>query len=243
MKKQTFPAHLNASADKPDSSDTESAFLFLLVDGLSMMSLSSAVEPLRSANRLMNKTLYSWTLASLDGKPVHASNGIELQAQKLDDVMARAQYIFVCGGLRLDPTLEPEYLRALRRAARTGAVIGSLSTGSYLLARAGLLEGYQCTIHWENLSAFTEEFRGLMCSGKIYEIDRDRMTCSGGIAAMDMMLQLISEQHGPELAVMVELVGPTSSTMNAFATATTNNAVGATRITKACRAAFGARLN
>jgi transcriptional regulator GlxA family with amidase domain len=91
-----------------------------------MMSLSSAIEPLRSANRLMNKALYSWTLASLDGNPVHASNGIELQAQKLDDVMARAQYIFVCGGLRLDPTLEPEYLRALRRAACARRPAGGL---------------------------------------------------------------------------------------------------------------------
>ncbi|WP_449492736.1 GlxA family transcriptional regulator [Caballeronia sp. M23-90] len=210
MNKQPFHTHSDAIIDKPASQDArpetaeaESAFVFLLVDGLSMMSLSSAIEPLRSANRLVNRALYGWTLASLDGNPVYASNGIELQARKLDDVMTTAQYIFVCGGLRLDPALEPAYLRALRRAARTGAVIGSLSTGSYLLARAGLLEGYQCTIHWENLSAFTEEFRGLMCSGKIYEIDRDRMTCSGGIAAMDMMLQLISEQHGPELAVRV----------------------------------------
>jgi transcriptional regulator GlxA family with amidase domain len=210
MKNQISPKRSYTFADRTSSQDAEikeadagSSFLFLLVDGLSMMSLSSAIEPLRSANRLMNKTLYSWTLASLDGNPVCASNGIELQAQKLDDVMTSVQYIFVCGGLRLDPTLEPEYLRALRRAAHTGAVIGSLSTGSHLLARAGLLEGYHCTIHWENFSAFTEEFRGLLCSGKIYEIDRDRMTCSGGIAAMDMMLQLIAEQHGPDLAVRV----------------------------------------
>ena len=175
-------------------------FVFLLVEGLSMMSLSSAIEPLRSANRLAAQPLYAWDMASLDGTPVQASNGIELKARPLAEAMLQADYLFVCGGLRLDPDLEPRYLRALRTAARSKAVIGSLSTGSYLLARAGLLDGYQCTIHWENLPAFTEEFRDLLCSGKIYEIDRNRMTCSGGIAAMDMMLHLIADAHGADLA-------------------------------------------
>ncbi|MDR5806028.1 GlxA family transcriptional regulator [Caballeronia sp. LZ001] len=178
-------------------------FVFLLADGLSMMSLSSAIEPLRSANRLAGETLYAWTLASLDGEPAPASNGIALAARKFDDVLAGADYVFVCGGLRLAPALEPAFVAALRRAARTGAVIGSLSTGTYLLALAGLLDGYQCTIHWENLPAFTEAFPDLLCSSKLYEIDRDRMTCSGGIASMDLMLHLIKMQHGSDLAVRV----------------------------------------
>lgn len=172
--------------------------VFLLVEGLSMMSLSSAIEPLRSANRLTGLPLYRWTLASLDGNAVFASNGIELQATKLDDLIDTADYLFVCGGLRLDPRREPAYLSALRRAARTRAVIGSLSTGSYLLAQAGLLDGFRCTIHWENLPAFTEAFPHLACSGTLYEIDGKRMTCSGGIAAMDMMLHLIAERVGAD---------------------------------------------
>ena len=178
-------------------------FVFLLVEGLSMMSLSSAIEPLRSANRLAEQTLYAWQLASLDGEPVEASNGIALPAQKIDTLLGNADYVFVCGGLRLDPASEPPYLQALRQAARHAPVIGALSTGTYLLARAGLLDGYRCTIHWENLPAFVEEFRDLACSGTRYEIDRDRMTCSGGVAAMDMMLHLIASQHGAELAARV----------------------------------------
>jgi transcriptional regulator GlxA family with amidase domain len=178
-------------------------FVFLLVEGLSMMSLSSAIEPLRSANRLAEKTFYTWQLASLDGDAVEASNGIALPAQKLETALLDADYLFVCGGLRLDPAAEPPYLAALRHAARHAGVIGALSTGTYLLARAGLLDGYRCTIHWENLPAFVEEFRSLSCSGKLFEIDRDRMTCSGGTAAMDLMLHLIASEHGDELAARV----------------------------------------
>jgi len=175
-------------------------FVFLLVPGLSMMSLSSAVEPLRSLNRLVQREAYRWRLASLDGGPVAASNGIPLPTIPAEEALEGADYVFVCGGLRIREADEKRYLAVLRRAARRRVAVGSLSTGSYLLARAGLLSGYRCTIHWENRSAFQEDFPDLDCTNKIYEIDRDRLTCSGGTAAMDLMLHLIADRHGADLA-------------------------------------------
>ncbi|MBV8838071.1 MAG: GlxA family transcriptional regulator [Alphaproteobacteria bacterium] len=182
------------------SNDTPEVFVFLLVPGLSMMSLASALEPLRSLNRLAGRDVYQWRLASLDGAPVAASNGIPLPAAALSEALDGAHYVFVCGGLRIGRADERRYLAVLRDAARRGLRIGSLSTGTYLLARAGLLSGYRCTIHWENRPAFQEDFPGLDCTNKIYEIDRDRLTCSGGTAAMDLMLHLIADRYGPELA-------------------------------------------
>jgi transcriptional regulator GlxA family with amidase domain len=175
-------------------------FVFLLVRGLSMMSLSSAIEPLRSLNRLVRHEAYRWILASLDGVPVEASNGIAFPTMVADDALDIADFVFVCGGLRINDADEKRYLSVLRQAARRRIPVGSLSTGSYLLARAGLLTGYRCTIHWENRSAFQEDFPDLDCTNKIYEIDRDRLTCSGGTAAMDMMLHLIGDRHGADLA-------------------------------------------
>jgi transcriptional regulator GlxA family with amidase domain len=175
-------------------------FVFLLVPELSMMSLASAIEPLRSLNRLVGREAYAWRLASLDGSPVSASNGVVFSAQHSDEALARAHYLFVCGGPRIQSPDERRYLAVLRQAARRGIAVGSLSTGTYLLARAGLLDGYRCTIHWENRPAFEEAFPELRCTSKIYEIDRDRLTCSGGTAAMDMMLHLIADRHGADLA-------------------------------------------
>src|SRR5690242_9036574 len=175
-------------------------FTFLLVPGLSMMSLASAIEPLRSLNRLIGREAYQWRLASLDGKPLAASNGIPLPALKPDAALKAAHYLFACGGLRIKSTDERKYLAILREAARRRIAVGSLSTGTYLLARAGLLDGYRCTIHWESRAAFKEDFPDLNCTSKIYEIDRDRLTCSGGTAAMDMMLHIIADQHGADLA-------------------------------------------
>ena len=180
--------------------DSPEVFVFLLVPGLSMMSLVSAIEPLRSLNRLRRKEAYQWRLASLDGKQVEASNGIRLSTIQYAEALAGAHRLFVCGSVHIPEADEKRYLTILRQAARRGIGVGSLSTGTYLLARAGLLAGYRCTIHWENLSIFRETFPKLDCTNKIYEIDRDRLTCSGGTAAMDMMLYLITDRHGAELA-------------------------------------------
>lgn len=180
--------------------DSPEVFVFLLVPGLSLMSLASAIEPLRSLNRLSGRESYQWRLASLDGLAVAASNGIPLPALSHAEALKGARYLFACGGLRIREAAEKRYLAILREAARRGIRIGSLSTGTYLLARAGLLAGYRCTIHWENRSAFKEDFPDVTCTNKIYEIDRDRLTCSGGTAAMDMMLHLIADRHGAELA-------------------------------------------
>jgi transcriptional regulator GlxA family with amidase domain len=173
---------------------------FLRVEGVAMMSLASAIEPLRSLNRLINRPAWRWRLASLDGKPVMISNGIPFSTEKAEDVLAETDMLFVCGGVRIHSIDERRYLALLRKAERRGIILGALSTGPHLLARAGLLDGYRCTIHWENRPAFQEQFPHIHCTDRLYELDRDRFTCSGGTAALDMMLHLIAGRHGGSFA-------------------------------------------
>ena len=175
-------------------------YVFLLLEGLSMMSLASAIEPLRSCNRLIGHEAYRWVLATMGGGPVLASNGIPLGTVPLGPALEGAETIFVCGGLRVRPPDERRHLAALRTAARRGVALGALSTGTWLLAKAGLLAGYRCTIHWENRPAFVEAFPDLNCTDRLFEVDRNRLTCSGGTAAMDLVLRLIADRHGPDLA-------------------------------------------
>ena len=176
---------------------------FVLVPRFSMIAFTGAVETLRLANRAAGKQLYEWKLWSVDGKPVTASNGIVLhpagpidQAQELDAVV-------VCAGIDVQLFDDKRLASWLRAMDRKGADIGALCTGSHILARAGLLDGYHCTIHWENLAGFAEDFPDLEVTPELFEIDRNRFTCSGGTAAIDMMLNVISLQHGYELAAQV----------------------------------------
>lgn len=173
---------------------------FLLIPNFSMMAFASAVEPLRSANRLSERALYTWRILSRDGGPVAASNGIEVVAAGSAARVDRAQVVIVVAGLDVQVYEDDRDFAFLRRMARQGATMGALCTGSHVLARAGLLANRRCTIHWENLGGFVEEFPDIEVSSDIYEIDRDRFTCSGGTAALDMMLHLIGRQHGQTLA-------------------------------------------
>lgn len=185
---------IRASAKRGEAARTRN-FVFLLVPGFSMMALAAALEPLRALNRLARCQAYDWRLASLQGEAVETSSGIPLPALNFEDSLHVADYLIVVAGFirKMD---ELRYLGAIRHGASRGIAIGSLSTGTRLLARAGILSGYRCTIHWENLYAFRDSFPELECTNKLYEIDRDRLTSSGGTAALDMMLHLIVEHHG-----------------------------------------------
>jgi transcriptional regulator GlxA family with amidase domain len=142
-------------------------------------------------------------LFSVDGRPVTASNGISLTPEGDLEKAAVLPVVIVCSGVEVQKNTNKAVISWLRRVARKGAEVGALCTGSHILARAGLLEGYRCTIHWENLAAFVEDFPEIEVTSELFEIDRNRFTCAGGTAAIDMMLNVISLQHGHELAASV----------------------------------------
>jgi transcriptional regulator GlxA family with amidase domain len=178
-------------------------FGFFVVPRFAMMAFTSAVEPLRAANLLSGKTLYDWQVISRDGKPIPSSNHIALVADRSIEDAGRFDNIVVCSGLDAHLFNDKAVFAWLRRAGREGARIGALSDGSHILARAGLLQGYRCTIHWSCLAGFTETFPDIDVTSELYQIDRNRFTCSGGTAALDMMLHMIEVDHGRELAVAV----------------------------------------
>lgn len=175
-------------------------FGFLLAPRFSMMSLSSAIEPIRVANRLLGRSAFEWRTCSTDAKSVSASNDLVIEAEAVAKVVEEVDALVLCAGTRLDTAAEAPIIRAVRAAARRKRGIGGLSTATHILARAGVLAGYRCTIHWENLPALREEFPKLDVTEAIYEIDRDRLTSSGGTTALDMMLQIIMLRHGPDIA-------------------------------------------
>jgi transcriptional regulator GlxA family with amidase domain len=176
---------------------------FLLLPHFSMMAFTSSVEPLRAANRLSGRALYSWHIASIDGKPVRASNGIALVPDGSFHDDLDAQTLFVCAGVRAERFNNPSVFSRLRDLSRRGMALGGVCTGSLALARAGLLGGYRCTIHWENMEGFVEDFPDLQITATLFEIDRDRYTCSGGTAPLDMMIHAISRDFSDNLAIGV----------------------------------------
>ena len=180
-----------------------SRYAFLTLPNYSLIAVSNAVEPLRMANRLAQEAAFEWSIVSLDGEPATSSNGLRLVPTVALEQIGRVDILFVCGGVDVRAAVAPRLLTALRRLAEHGTALGALCTGGYALARAGLLDRYRATIHWENLSALREEFPRVLINDQLFTIDRDRYTCSGGVAPLDLMLHLIEERLGAEIARLV----------------------------------------
>lgn len=178
-------------------------YVFLLIPGLPALSLAAAVEPLLCANRLLGYEAYSWVFASLDAQQVRLTQGISVDTVDPTIAADGADYFFVCSRTDLPHRARGRYLAVLRSIARQGIGLGALTNGSFLLAHTGLLNGYRCTLHWESFHQFRDEFPLLECTRNLFEIDRNRATCGGGVAATDMMLALIAERHDPSISLRI----------------------------------------
>lgn len=176
---------------------------FLLVPNFSMIAFSSAIEALRIANRMSNRMLFEWVLASPTGKAVQASNGVVVTVDSSSEALENCRIVFACSGIDIKQQATQEILHSIRKLERGGVVIGAICTGTYLMAASGLLDDKRCTIHWENITALTEEFPCLDITNELFEIDGSRITCAGGTAALDMMLYLIAQTHGHHLATQI----------------------------------------
>ena len=178
-------------------------FVFLLTPQFSMIAFAAAIEPLRIANRMARRQLYGWRTGSASGGQVPASNGCNVSVDGALEDVPRDASIVVCAGLELRDAASKPVLTWLRKQSRRGVGMGAVCTGAHILAKAGLLDGKRCTIHWENQAAFAEEFPEAELCNLLYVTDDGIFTCAGGTAAADMMLHLIAEDHGPDLSSLV----------------------------------------
>jgi len=181
-------------------------FAFFLVNDFTLISMSSAIEPLRMANRICKREVYRWKVLSESGSPVSASDGLSVNVDAgIDDANALlgVDVLVVCGGLDVEKNTTAAAIKWLRSVAKGKIGFGATCTGSHVLAQAGLLDGYRCSVHWENIGAMADRFPKVHVSRSVYTIDRNRYTCSGGTSPVDMMLHIIERQCGFEVSIGV----------------------------------------
>jgi transcriptional regulator GlxA family with amidase domain len=178
-------------------------FVFVLLDQFTMHCMASAVDALRVANRMSGRPLYEWVLAGEGGESATCSAGITFRLDCDLEETRREDVLLLCGGKDVQEATSKRLLNWLRREARRGPVVGGLCTAGYTLARAGLLEGKRATIHWENQDSFAEEFPEVTLTKSVFVIDGPRITTAGGTASIDLMLKIIADDHGEDLANLV----------------------------------------
>ena len=175
-------------------------FVFVLLPNFTLLSFASALECLRISNRMSNQLLYDWEILGENGEAITCSAGIEFQVDRDLIELNRDDTIMLCGGANVRAATTKRLLSWLRRESRRGLSIAGLCTAAFSLAKAGLLDGKRATIHWENQDSFAEEFENVELTKSVFVIEGNRMTTAGGTSSIDLMLKLIANDHGEDLA-------------------------------------------
>ena len=174
----------------------------LLFDAFSNHCLANTVEPLRAANTFLRSDHYRWRILTLDGASVKSSSGLRIAPDGgLKDGTGSTLIVMPSYGFR--DLAGWRVVGPIKAAARRYETLAGFDTGSWLLAAAGLLDGHKATIHWEEFTSFAEAFPQVEACRERYVIDKARVTCSGAMAAFDLIMHVIGKTHGPLLAMEV----------------------------------------
>ncbi|MBN9886437.1 GlxA family transcriptional regulator [Salipiger abyssi] len=175
-------------------------FVFVLLPDFTLLSFAAALEALRIANRMAGAQVYDWMLTGDGGGMMRCSAGTEFKLDGDLPELTRDDVVLVCGGINVAGATTKRLMNWLRREARRGLMMGGLCTASWTLAQAGLLDGKRATIHWENQDSFEEEFTEVTLTKSVFVVDGNRLSTAGGTASIDLMLKLIADDHGEEVA-------------------------------------------
>ena len=175
-------------------------FVFVLIENFTLLSFSSALDALRIANRMSGKKLYDWIFIGENEEFVSCSAGTQFKLDNCLIELHRDDTILLCGGTSIQEATTRKLVGWLRREARRGLIIGGLCTAAYPMAKAGLLDEKKATIHWENQDSFAEEFLEVELTKTVFVCDGNRYTTAGGTSSIDLLLKIIADEHGEELA-------------------------------------------
>ena len=175
-------------------------FVFVLIENFTLLSFSSALDALRIANRMSGKKLYDWIFIGENEEFVSCSAGTQFKLDNCLIELHRDDTILLCGGTSIQESTTRKLVGWLRREARRGLIVGGLCTAAYPMAKAGLLDEKKATIHWENQDSFAEEFLEVELTKTVFVCDGNRYTTAGGTSSIDLLLKIIADEHGEELA-------------------------------------------
>lgn len=196
----THSGPLNTTHARPVQRAPQRRFVLLLLGSFSPLDLASAISALEAANARLGGAPYGWRILSESGEMLRAANGIAVAPDGGLDPAARDDTVIVLGGDKPEQDCTPAVLSWLRGATRQGCAIAGVSGGTWALARAGLLNGVRVTTHWSLRSALAERWPDLEIDQGLFHIDGSRITCAGGAATLDLMVQLIAQDHGASVA-------------------------------------------
>ncbi|QPC42885.1 GlxA family transcriptional regulator [Kaustia mangrovi] len=182
------------------------AVTFLVCSGLSVMCVASALDPIRAANRIAGRQVFSWRIVSLDGEPAMTTCGLPIAVDGAFDPTAPSDIFAIIAGFGADVLTESTVLAGIRKAAASARMAGGIEAGTWILARTGLLDGHAATTHWEDFEEFATTFPEIRFRPDRYVVDGNFFTAGGASPTFDLMLHLIRTRLGIATALDVSSV-------------------------------------
>ncbi|MGD2171184.1 MAG: GlxA family transcriptional regulator [Gammaproteobacteria bacterium] len=189
-----------------DPSQEKLRVTLLVLPESSMMSLASALDPMRAANRIADRRLFEWRIATLNGKSARLTCDLVIEPDTALDANLRGDVLIVIASFNQQHHAGPAHLKLLKRLARNFSIVGGIEAGSWILARSGLLQGKSATTHWEDLEEFATCYPALDVKPDRFVIDGRVFTTGGASPTFDFMLYLIRRRFGYPLAMEVSSV-------------------------------------
>jgi len=196
-------------------SDDPLQVTLLVLPESSMMSLASVLDTMRAANRVAGRDLFKWSIATLSGKPARLTSDILIEPDVVLDMQSCGDALIIIASFNHQHHAGPAHLRLIKRLARNFTAVGGIETGSWILARSGLLERRSATTHREDLEEFATYFPNTDLKPDRFVIDGNLFTTGGASPTFDFMLYLIRVRYGYPLAMEVSSVFIYDSWQNA----------------------------
>lgn len=176
---------------------------FVLLPRFSLLALAGALDALAAANEVLEQPAYAPLTIGLDGAPVRAACGTVVTPAASLAAAPALDAAFVVGDLPYPDAVRDGHaaLHAwLRTLAAGGRLLGGIGSGAAVLAQAGVLGGHRATLHWALGPQLAGQHAEVVVSSNVYEIDRGRLSCSGGTASLDLLIAWLGQRHGERVA-------------------------------------------
>ncbi|KPF42478.1 GlxA family transcriptional regulator [Rhizobium sp. AAP43] len=178
-------------------------FDLLILPQTNLILLASVIEPLRAANRIAGRTLYTWQTYSPTGAAIETTSGVPIAVSGPFRPGRETDPLFVVASYEWRRSLTSQLKMLLSQTARHRDFVAGIESGSWLLAEASLLDRVQATVHWEDFEDFVSAYPQIKLVRGRFVIDGKRITTGGSLPTIDLMLELIRRAHGYSMALEV----------------------------------------
>jgi len=176
-------------------------FAFILTPAFTILPLAGFIDAVRHSSDEADRSrqiFCNWEVLSHDMAPVRSSAGLSITPWKIYDEAGEYDYVVVVGGLldQLDE-IHPDTLEFLKEQYKAGTKLVGLCTGSFTIAKAGLLRNRRAAIHAHHRPEFLAMFPDCTpVENELYVRDGGILTCPGGTAAIDLAVEILIERCG-----------------------------------------------